>query len=147
MKKIISTLILFLTTGTIFAQTVTLTFTAKDAANHYVQLNRVIITNLTKSWQETIYWPDTVLTINNGTGIPVQEMSNDFKLSQNTPNPFSGLTDVQIMTTEAGRLHIEITDIRGRAVLSKDISNVQAGTYTFRVRLSSPQTYMLTAQQ
>ena len=147
MRKIVSTLIIFLTLGTICAQTVTLTFTAKDAANHYVQLNRVIITNLTKNWQETIYWPDTVLTMNNGTGTHDQEMPNDFKLSQNTPNPFSGLTDVQVKTIEAGRLHIEITDVGGRAVLSKDISNVQAGTYTFRVCLSSPQTYMLTARQ
>ena len=51
------------------AQSVTLTFTAKDAANHYMQLNRVVITNLTKGWQETIYWPDTTLTMQNGTGI------------------------------------------------------------------------------
>ena len=36
------------------AQTVTLTFTAKDAANHYVQLNRVIITNLLTSSQKNL---------------------------------------------------------------------------------------------
>ena len=147
MKKIILTILLFLAIGTLCAQTFTLSFTAKDASNHYVQLNRVIITNLTKNWQETIYWPDTVLTMNNGVGIPDQKMSEDFKLLQNIPNPFSGITDVHIKTLEAGSLHIEITDIGGRAVMSKDLSNVQAGTYTFRVRLSTPQTYMLTARQ
>ena len=52
-----------------FAQTVTLTFTGQDAANQYVQLDRVSITNQTKDWQETLVWPDTVLTMQNGTGI------------------------------------------------------------------------------
>ena len=37
------------------AQTVTLTFTGKDANSLRVQLDRVSVTNLTKGWQETIY--------------------------------------------------------------------------------------------
>ena len=69
MKKLLSFLAVVLISTAVFAQSVTLTFTAKDAANHYVQLNRVAITNLTKGWQETIYWPDTTLTMQNGTGI------------------------------------------------------------------------------
>ena len=36
------------------AQTVTLTFTGKDANNNWVQLNRVVITNQTLNWSETI---------------------------------------------------------------------------------------------
>ena len=69
MKKLPSFLAVVLLCTTAFAQSVTLTFTAKDAANQHVQLNRVAITNLTKGWQETIYWPDTTLTMQNGTGI------------------------------------------------------------------------------
>ena len=52
-----------------FSQSVTLKFTGRDASNHHVQLNRVVITNMTKGWQETIYWPDTTLILQNGTGI------------------------------------------------------------------------------
>ena len=69
MKKLLSFLAVVLISTAAFAQSVTLTFTAKDAANHYVQLNRVVITNLTKGWQETIYWPDTTLTMQNVSGI------------------------------------------------------------------------------
>ncbi|MBR0078529.1 MAG: hypothetical protein IJP72_09055, partial [Bacteroidales bacterium] len=72
MKKqilsIIGTIVLAFLFGALQAQTVTLTFTGKDANNQYVQLNRVAITNLTKGWQETIYWPDTTLTMQNTTG-------------------------------------------------------------------------------
>ncbi|MCQ2271642.1 MAG: hypothetical protein MJZ72_02485 [Bacteroidales bacterium] len=70
MKKLLSFLAVVLISTAAFAQSVTLTFTAKDAANQYVQLNRVVITNLTKGWQETIYWPDTTLIMQNGTGFP-----------------------------------------------------------------------------
>ncbi len=59
MKKLLLFLAVVLISTTAFAQSVTLTFIAKDAANQHVQLNRVSITNLTKGWQETIYWPDT----------------------------------------------------------------------------------------
>ena len=69
MKRLLSFLVVILISITAFAQSVTLTFTAKDAANQHVQLHRVSITNLTKGWQETIYWPDTTLTMQNGTGI------------------------------------------------------------------------------
>ena len=43
------------------AQNITLTFTGRDAKNQHVKLNRVVITNLTQNWFETIYYPDTFL--------------------------------------------------------------------------------------
>lgn len=45
------------------AQTVTITFTAQDAVSQYVQLDSVVVKNLTQHWQETVWWPDTVLTV------------------------------------------------------------------------------------
>ena len=57
----------FVLTG--LAQTVTLTFSGRDAQNHYVQLNQVTVTNVTRGWQKTLVWPDTILTMQNGTGI------------------------------------------------------------------------------
>jgi len=51
------------------AQTVTLTFTGRDASNQYVPLNRVVVSNLTRGWQETLFWPDTVLVMTDQTGI------------------------------------------------------------------------------
>lgn len=102
MKRLLSFLVVILISITAFAQSVTLTFTAKDTANQHVQLHRVSITNLTKGWQETIYWPDTTLTMQNGTGISDIVGANDYsplRLSQNNPNPFTGTTEVNLMVT------------------------------------------------
>lgn len=99
---VIGTFVLAFLLGTLQAQTVTLTFTGKDANNNWVQLNRVAITNLTKGWQETIYWPDTTLTMQNGTGIDESVANGGFGLSQNNPNPFSGTTDINLTVADAG---------------------------------------------
>lgn len=132
-----------------FAQSVTLTFTAKDAANQHVQLNRVSITNLTKGWQETIYWPDTTLTMQNGTGIADIEMQGraSLQLSQNNPNPFTGTTEVSLMVAEEGEVMVEISDNTGRVVETQCIASLQAGTCKFRVTLSTVGTYVMTARQ
>ena len=106
MKKFLSFLVVILISTAAFSQSVTLTFIAKDAANQHVQLNRVVITNLTKSWQETIYWPDTTLTMQNITGINDVEtfQETSLQLSQNNPNPFTGTTEVNLMVAEE-KLH------------------------------------------
>ncbi len=129
------------------AQTVTLTFTAKDAANHYVQLNRVIITNLTKSWQETIYWPDTVLTMQNGTGIDDHTLDGGFALSQNNPNPFSGTTEVSLTTVDEGKVDLDIKDMNGRIIETHNLVSPQLGNHQFRISLSTAGTYVMTARQ
>ncbi|MBQ7551410.1 MAG: hypothetical protein IJT04_07780 [Bacteroidales bacterium] len=110
---IIGTIVLAFLFGALQAQTVTLTFTGKDANNQYVQLNRVAITNLTKGWQETIYWPDTTLTMQNTTGIGVSVADGGFGLSQNNPNPFTGTTDVNLTVADAGAVTLEIVDGNG----------------------------------
>ena len=149
MKKVfhLLSLCLVLNITGMFAQTVTLTFTAKDAANHYVQLNRVAITNLTKSWQETIYWPDTTLTMQNGTGIDEPATHSSFALSQNNPNPFSGSTDVSLTVAEAGAVALEISDVNGRVVETQNFASLQPGIHQFRVSLSAAGTYVMTARQ
>ena len=129
------------------AQTVTLTFTAKDAANHYVQLNKVVITNLTKSWQETIWWPDTVLQMQNGTGISDHAGNNGFALSQNNPNPFSGSTDATLTVVEDGSLSMEISDVNGRIVETQNLGSLPPGAHQFRITLAVAGTYVLTARQ
>ena len=129
-----------------FAQSVTLTFTGRDAAEHWIQLNRVVITNLTKSWQETIYWPDTTLTMQNGTGIDESVANGGFALSQNNPNPFSGTTDVNLTVADAGAVTLEIVDGNGKTVGTHRV-RPEIGTHQFRVSLSAVGTYVMTARQ
>ena len=147
LSTIIGTIVLAFLLGTLQAQTVTLTFTGKDANNNWVQLNRVAITNLTKGWQETIYWPDTTLTMQNGTGIGESVANGGFALSQNNPNPFSGTTDVNLTVADAGAVTLEIVDGNGKIVETWCTASLQPGTNQFRISLSAAGTYVMTARQ
>ena len=130
----------------VMAQSVTLSFTGKDANNNRVQLDHVSITNLTKGWQEIIYWPDTTLTMQNGTSIDDYTNNDGFSLLQNNPNPFSGSTDVLLMVGEVGAITMEITDVNGRLVVGVSDYSLQPGTNQFRVTLSSAGAYVMTAR-
>ena len=106
-----------LTAAFLQAQPVTLTFTGRDANSRYLPLTRVIVSNLTKGWQETLLWPDTVLVMS-GTGIGdfVTFHETSLRLSQNNPNPFDGTTFVNLQVAETGNVAVEVTDITGRIV-------------------------------
>ena len=148
MKNILFSLIfaILLPVGMI-AQSVTLTFTGKDANNNRVQLDRVSVTNLTKGWQETIYWPDTTLTMQNGTGIDNYTDGGYFVLSQNNPNPFNGTTDVLLTVSDAGAVTLEIADVNGRIVVGANDYSPLQGHHQFHITLSTAGTYVMTARQ
>lgn len=115
MKKIVVVFVLLLSALTAFSQTVTLTFTGRDANNQHLPMDRVVIANATQGWQETIYYPDTVLTMG-GTGIADNAAKGDFGLRQNNPNPFVGTTYATLQTMDAGEAILEMTDVNGRIV-------------------------------
>ena len=128
------------------AQTVTLIFTGRDASNQYIPLNRVVVSNLTRGWRETLIWPDTVLVMTNQTGID-DLVTDGFLLSQNNPNPFDGITYVNLNVTEPGDVSLVITDITGRIVGANNYSPLQPGIREIRISLSSAGIYFLTARQ
>ena len=133
--------------GAVSAQTVTLTFTGRDASNQYVPLNRVVVSNLTRGWQETLFWPDTVLVMTDHTGIVETFHETSLHLSQNNPNPFDGTTSVNLSVAEPGEVSLVMTDITGRIVRANNYSPLQAGNHTIRVTLSAAGIYFLTARQ
>ncbi len=147
MKRLFLVSIMLIFSIGVWAQTITLSFTGQDAANHHVQLERVIITNLSQNWQETLYWPDTTLTLNNGVGINDNEDPVGFKLYQNNPNPFNGITDASLTVVDAGSVALEITDVNGRAIENRIYASLPAGTHHYRVTLSAAGTYIMTARQ
>ena len=146
MKRLFTFVAVMLLISAISAQTVTLTFTGRDADNHYVQLDRVTVINQTKRWQETLTWPDTTLTMQNGTGIDEPAANGDFALLQNTPNPFNGVTDVNLRVADAGVVTIEIADVNGKIVGTYRL-RAEIGNHQFRVTLSATGTYVMTARQ
>lgn len=137
---------IFLFGGLTHAQTVSLTFTGKDTANNYVQLDSVMITNVTKNWQETIYWPDTMLIMQSSTSIEENAVT-PFSLMPNNPNPFRGTTNVTLMLPEKGVVSMEISDVNGRIVTRWQTKSLHAGTHKFHVSLSNSGVYVMTARQ
>lgn len=148
-KAILFFVLIFMSGMSIFAQTVTLTFTGRDANNQYVRLNRVLVKNVTQGWQETLFWPDTVLIMQVETGIGDVETfyGASLQLSQNNPNPFDGTTYAKLTLAEPGDVTVEITDVIGRVVEIYYGSSLQAGIHQLRVNLSTAGMYFLTARQ
>lgn len=148
MRKTFTFMIMLLLLVAASAQSVTLTFTGRGASNMYVPLNRVVVSNLTKGWQETLTWPDTVLVMS-ATGIGDVEtfQETSLKLSQNTPNPFNGTTFVNLQVAEPGDVTIEITDITGRIIGANNYSSLQPGAHEICITLSTMGVYFLTARQ
>lgn len=149
MKRFLFFFTLIVLLGTIVsAQTVTLTFTGRDADNQYVQLYCVVVTNHSKSWQEIIYWPDTVLMMQDGSGV-VDYTRNEsgFVLSQNNPNPFKGTTYANLTLAETGDVVVEVTDVLGRIVETRNFASLRQGTHQFCITISSSGVYFLSARQ
>ena len=129
-----------------FAQSVTLTFTGRDGGNHHLELEYVSVTNVTKGWQEYLFWPDTVLTIQNETGIPDVKATNTLSL-QMSPNPFNGTTDVTLSVAEKGVVNLEIADVNGKIVETFHETSLQPGIHHFRITIAYPGIYVMTARQ
>ena len=149
MKKILLSIILLSLCIGAFAQTATLSFTGRDASDRWVRLHHVVITNQTQNWSETMAWPDTVLTIENGTGIYDVETCRgaSLQLFQNHPNPFNGTTDVLLAATDAGAVTLEIADAYGRVVEMQNFASLPIGIHQFRITLSATGTYVMSARQ
>ena len=136
--------------ATCFAQTVTLTFTGRDGGNHHVEFSYVSVTNVTKGWQEYLFWPDTVLTIQGENGIPDMNPASGLALqvSPHSSNPFNGTADVTLTLAEAGMVDLEMADMNGRAMVEMfHETSLQPGVHQFRVALAHAGIYVMTARQ
>ncbi|MBO7346547.1 MAG: hypothetical protein J6U29_03180, partial [Bacteroidales bacterium] len=79
---------------TAFSQNINLTFKGEDTDGKYVQMDSVRIENISRSWTETLIYPDTVLTLVDETGVSEVE-SNSLKCLS-YPNPCNGRTNVML---------------------------------------------------
>ena len=144
-KKLLFVVVICLASLVLNAQPIiTLTFTGQDTSGSYLQLNRVVVTNLSRNWTETIYWPDTVLEMRNSTRV-AEHVASDFSLEQNIPNPFDGPTTVQLRMVETEKTILWVSDLSGKELVRYEglLSN---GTHRFRLSLPNAQVYILHAQ-
>lgn len=148
MKKLFTLFLLALLYSITFAQQVVLVFTGCDSINNtYVQLSRIEITDVTQGWTETLIYPDTVAVLTMGTGIADYANNGVFSLSQNTPNPFNGNTNVELSLTETGPVSMEIMDVTGRIVETMRATYLQSGVHQFHISITDAGIYFLTARQ
>ena len=140
MKRILTFSLLVLMCCSTMAQNLTISFTGRNADKKNIQLSRVVVTNHSKGWQETLYWPDTVLTMKNMTEDKV------LVLSQNNPNPFNGTTEANLTMAEDGDVTFVIADMNGYVVETHGCTSLQAGTHKFHITLAKPGMYVMAAR-
>ena len=79
-------------------------------------------------------------TIGNQWGLNVKNLDNAAKLfvvSQNSPNPFSGNTDVTIyLNNFSSNVNLSVSDITGKVVMSNNIKNMEAGNHILTIEAS-----------
>ncbi|MGC9330833.1 MAG: T9SS type A sorting domain-containing protein [Bacteroidales bacterium] len=124
------------------AQEISFSFT-KNHTCTYVNLNSVLIENLTLGGDTTLYYPDTVLTIVL-TGNELQDaIENDFYVSQNYPNPFSSQTKIDVFVPEQDDFTINVFDITGRLVVKYE-DYLERGLHNFTFAAGNSNNYILT---
>jgi uncharacterized protein (TIGR02145 family) len=121
---------------------VTLVFTGEDLNGSHVKMNGITIQNLSRNWQETFLFPDTIYILNVGTGIDDIQPANEMKVM---PNPFEGSTRVNVFSTEDEKAKILIVDINGKRH-AEYTGKITSGDNYFDITLASPQTYILSIQ-
>ena len=83
----------------------------------------------------------------NNVGVQGYNIEKGFRLSQNTPNPFSRTTDVTLTVSEEGAVNLDIADVNGRIVEKQNLATLYPGKHQFQISLSRPGTYVMTARQ
>lgn len=126
------------------AQSVTVTFTAEDAQKEHLQLSRVLITNKTRGWTETLFYPDTTLLLNEGVGISHYDNKDKLILYQNIPNPFNGKTTFNLFLPKPCDVCLEVLNNDGKVLIGNTYS-LGEGKHSFKLSLALPQTCFIKA--
>ncbi len=123
---------------------VILQFTGQDQNGGYVKLDRVLVENISKHWQEVLYYPDTNF-IMGVTGVEeIHGGGEGVRLAQNVPNPFDGVTDFSLYLPNSSKVLLEIYDLNGK-ISAAYTGSLDPGNHQFRAWLDNPQTYLLQA--
>jgi hypothetical protein len=64
-------------------------------------------------------------------GIPEKQAQPTFAVSQNFPNPTTGLTKVNVYHQNAGDLDLKVTNLTGQTMMTLEKTNVLPGVSQF----------------
>ncbi|MBO4739146.1 MAG: T9SS type A sorting domain-containing protein [Bacteroidales bacterium] len=128
---------------TAFSQDINLKFTGATNNGKYVQLDSVKVENISRSWTETLYYPDTVLTLTNTTSI--SDMGNNtVSACLSYPNPFNGTSNIALALPQSGNVSLQVYNIAGQQILAKNLY-MESGENHLEISLQHPQVYLLVA--
>ena len=140
-RTIVLSLLMLFAVSMTAQETVTLRFTAKSSTDLYFPFDVVNVTNVTRGWTESLYYPDTtmVLTLYDNVG----EMSEKPGfLSEAYPNPFHGETHIGLNIDEAGTIKVRILKTNGE-IITEYASFVDSGVHRITVGMDKPQLALL----
>jgi hypothetical protein len=147
MKKVmLFSILCCLLTGLGYAQNITLTFLGQDAITHsYMPLDSVYIKNTTLGCDTVIYGdpPSIVITCSLGIDDPVFPSAEPFIVMPPVPNPFDGMTHVQIKLNQEGKLNLKLSDQAGK-IVSEFENDFPVGLHRFEINSSMGNFFVLT---
>ncbi len=130
-----------------FAQTITLTFTAKDLTTlNTIGLESVLVENLTLGCDTTVYGSSPVLTMPVIVGVHENNPAGNsfFQVMPAGANPFCGKTLVRVFLPAQGRLWLVLSDNIGKRIASYQ-NDFKPGNHTFEISSNSPGFLLLNA--
>lgn len=133
-------------TSTYAQQTLEISFKARHYEGQALGLDSILIKNINRNCDTTLYAPDTILNLLFYVGMDENKaIENSFNISQNYPNPvIMGKTSVDIFMPHQDRVFIKVFDITGNLVTHYNII-ISNGMHTFDFYIENRGTYLLTA--
>ena len=122
-----------------FSQT-TVRFSGQMSNGNHLRLDSVVVENVTRSWTETLVYPDTVFVFSSSS---IAEARNGNLGLESYPNPFRGSTKVRISVPESGIYTLRMHNLSGK-LLAESAQHLEAGSSLFDISLREPQTALLT---
>ena len=126
-------------------QNLAISFTARYYGNP-VGLDSILIRNITRGCDTTLYAPDTVLVLDYAVGLDENILDGpSFSISQNHPNPVTqGNTSFEVQMKKAGYLTLEVVNINGihDVIVSKYL---ETGKHVFEYFPARKGMYLLLA--
>ena len=142
MKRFLLTIAIAMCSTLAFSQSITLSFTGQTIRGRHVDMDSIVIRNLTQGWTATLVAPDTSCSFDI-TAIKINS-TMPAELSQNVPNPFHGTTEVNLALPQPDKVTMQALDMGGR-VFANYNGNLPEGEHHFEISLASPQSYLLSA--
>ena len=127
-----------------FSQSVTVRFSGSLDGSAYQRLDSVKVTDISRGWTETVYYPDTIAILSQ-TNLSNAISSSEDVLYQNVPNPFDCATTAELSLSSQSEVNLLLLDASGRVCATyKGLLNV--GIHRFEISAEKPQAYLLNAK-